>query len=66
VLAASACRRRPKRLRNTDRARAMYVRYYCKRDWSDGRLYDLVIDSMRLSHAACVEIVLQATFDPHQ
>lgn len=52
-----------KRLAATDRARAMYVRTYYKRDWSDCRLYQMVIDSTALSETACADLVLVALAD---
>lgn len=52
-----------RRLRETDRARALYVRYYYRREWNDGTLNDLVVDGTRISMVAGAAIVLQAVRD---
>ena len=48
------------RLLETDRARALYVRTYYKRDWNDPSLYHLIIDGTAFDEDACAEIVLAA------
>jgi cytidylate kinase len=45
---------------NTDRERDQFVRDYFRKDATDLRNYDLVLNTGRLSIEACVEIVLQA------
>jgi cytidylate kinase len=48
------------RLTETDRARGLYVRHFYSRDWTDSRLYHLMIDSTVFSLDTCVEMVLMA------
>ena len=49
------------RLAETDRARGLYVRHFYSRDWTDSRLYHLIIDSTVFSLDSCVDMVLRAT-----
>jgi cytidylate kinase len=47
-------------LDETDRARALYVKRFYGRDWTDARLYHLVVDSTLLNIDTCVDVVLAA------
>jgi cytidylate kinase len=47
-------------LEDNDRARTAYVKHFYRADPSDPALYDLVIDSTRLTAAACVDIIATA------
>ncbi len=47
----------------TDRARSLYVRHFYEADWTNPRLYHLVLDSTAISLGTCVEIVLSAAED---
>lgn len=49
-----------KRLDQTDRARATYVRELYGRDWRDWTLYHLMIDSTALPIDACTRLILAA------
>jgi cytidylate kinase len=51
------------RLTDTDRARALYVKHFYGRDWSDARLYHAVLNSGAISLHACAQIVLTAAAD---
>ena len=48
------------RLKDADRSRELYVRHFYGADARDPHHYHLVLNSTRLSHDACVEIVLAA------
>jgi cytidylate kinase len=52
-----------RRLIETDRARALYVKHFYGVDWADAGLYHVVLDSTALTLAACVEIVIAAATD---
>jgi cytidylate kinase len=47
-------------LDDNDRARNAYVKHFYRADPSDPALYDLVIDSTRLTATACVDIIATA------
>jgi cytidylate kinase len=49
-----------KKLDQTDRARAAYIRELYGLDWRDSALYHLVIDSAALSVDACTKLILAA------
>jgi cytidylate kinase len=49
-----------KRLDQTDRARAAYVRELYSRDWRDPDLYHLMINSTVLSTEVCARLILAA------
>jgi len=48
------------KLKQTDRARADYVRHFYKRDWADPSLYHLTIDSTEFPISVCAQLVLAA------
>jgi cytidylate kinase len=47
-------------LEDNDRARTAYVKHFYRADPGDPALYDLVIDSTRLTAAACADIIVTA------
>jgi cytidylate kinase len=47
-------------LDDADRARATYVRHFYRADPASSALYDLVIDSTRLTPTACTDIIVTA------
>ncbi len=47
-------------LRQTDRARSLYVRHFYHRDWADPSAYHLIIDSTSLPLDTCAKLVLEA------
>lgn len=49
----------------TDRARLAYVQHFYPRAgaWNDPRHYHVVLDSARLSHDACIDIIVRAAQD---
>jgi cytidylate kinase len=47
-------------LRETDRARRLYVRHFYGADWSNPTAYHLVLDSTAIPVEACTEVVLAA------
>jgi cytidylate kinase len=47
-------------LDDNDRARSAYVRHFYRTDPADPALYDLVIDSTRLTETACADIIVTA------
>jgi cytidylate kinase len=47
-------------LEDNDRARTAYVKHFYRADPADPALYDLVIDSTRLTAAACADIIVTA------
>jgi cytidylate kinase len=47
-------------LRQTDRARAEYMRFFYHRDWADPGLYYLIIDSTAIPLEACARIIISA------
>ena len=47
-------------LRETDRARRLYVRHFYGADWSNPSAYHLVLDSTAIPLEACTEVVLTA------
>lgn len=47
-------------LDDNDRARSAYVKHFYRADPSDPGLYDLVIDSTRLTAGACADIIVTA------
>jgi cytidylate kinase len=47
-------------LDENDRARAAYVKHFYRVDPASPRLYHLVIDSTRLPHRACVDLIVSA------
>lgn len=49
-----------RRIRDTDAARARYVRAIGKRDWADPDLYDLIINTHRLTPEAAADLVILA------
>jgi hypothetical protein len=49
-----------KRMKQTDANRAAYVRQVYGHDWLHPAHYDLVLDSGRLGHETCAEIILSA------
>jgi cytidylate kinase len=49
-----------KRMKQTDANRAAYVRQVYGHDWLHPAHYDLVLDSGRLGHETCAEIILAA------
>lgn len=48
------------RLRETDNARRSYVKHFYGRDWTDPRLYHVMLDSTVLTLSTCVQIVVRA------
>ena len=48
-------------LRDNDQARSAYVKHFYHADPADPALYHLVLDSTRLSAAACVDLIVAAT-----
>ena len=44
----------------TDRERARFIRDHFQKDSTDPRSYDLVLNTSRLSYAACAEMVIEA------
>ena len=46
-----------KRLVDTDRVRALYIRRMYGRDWRDFELYQLIVDSTSLDLDACVTVI---------
>lgn len=49
-----------KRLADTDRVRALYVRRMYGRDWRDFDLYQLILDSTSLDLEGCVSVITDA------
>lgn len=47
-------------LRRTDRARKAYYKNYTGMDWNDPNSYHLVVNSDRMSHALCVDLICRA------
>lgn len=47
-------------LEDNDRARTAYVKHFYRADPADPGLYDLVIDSTRLTSAACADLIVTA------
>jgi cytidylate kinase len=45
-------------IQTRDRACARYLKHFYRRDWNDPRLYDLIINTERLSLAAAASMVL--------
>jgi cytidylate kinase len=53
-----------RRLKQTDRSREAYVKRYYRCDARDPALYDLVLDSTRLTPDVCVEVIAAACGAP--
>lgn len=49
-----------KRLADTDRVRALYIRRMYGRDWRDFDLYQLMVDSTNLDLNGCVSVIAEA------
>jgi cytidylate kinase len=49
-----------RKLQQTDRARAEYLRLFYHKDWADPSLYHLVIDSTAIPLSVCAHIVIAA------
>lgn len=47
-------------LEATDRARGAYVKHFYGSEPADPALYDLVVDSTRLTTTACADIIVTA------
>jgi cytidylate kinase len=52
-----------RRLLETDRARKLYVRHFYGADWTDPKLYHIVLDSTALRLETCTELILTAAAD---
>jgi cytidylate kinase len=52
-----------KRLLETDRARALYVKHFYGADWGDPDLYHIVLDSTALTTNVYAEVVVAAAAD---
>ena len=46
-----------KAIRDTDKRRAEYYRYFTGHDWKDADYYDLCLDSSQLGREKCVALV---------
>jgi cytidylate kinase len=49
-----------RKLQETDRARANYLKLFYQRDWTDPGLYHVMIDSTAISLEACAKIIVVA------
>lgn len=52
-----------RRLRDKDKQRAAYYRYFTDKQWGDPRNYDICLNSAKLGINGCVEILLKAIND---
>lgn len=46
-------------IQKMDKQRSSYYNYYTCKKWGDARSYDLTLNTSKLSHEACVDIILE-------